>query len=233
MTKHIMLPEKENFIRLRDCDFNNIKEYDNDAVKIDLFNKQLKNSKLPGTLKKILNPILVLFYYDNTRKNILTEFFESNSVENLESGEEEDSIFSGEDDMKFNFGFVNLDLEKEILKTFQKMTGLNPFSWAKIEEDYEGYPFIIFYYNSLPQFIYEGTVDSTTIKLEFKNWRKELIEMENKDLEEVKNKEIKREGYFVALENDKPFKGIVKGKTYWVIVSENTSGIYDYIMKPV
>lgn len=242
MTNHIMLPEKENFLRLKNCDFNTILD-ENNNFSYD-FSSQLGNSKLPCTLKKISNPILILFYYDNTRKGILTEFFESSFAENLEEGKEEDKLFLQENDTRFNFGFVNLDLEDKILKAFQEMNGLNPFSWAKIEGieettgnstqiTYEKYPFIIFYYNSLPQFMYEGIVSSETIKSEFLNWRKEIIEMDNREIREIKEKKIKRDGYFKALEDNKPFQGIQKGKIYWLSVTENTEGIYDYEIKPV
>lgn len=231
MTEYTMLPEKENFKRLQDCDFNTIVEYETNKT------KDLKNSTLPCTLKDNINPMLVLFYYETTDSKILTEFFESSNDGNLEPGNKDDSIFEGED-TEFKFGFVNLDSEAEILKTFQVLNGLNPFSWAKIEIDpvtktFETYPFIIFYYNTLPQFLYEGLVDSRTIKSEFKNWRKELIEVENKEMIEIKSKELTKEGYFTALQDDKPIKGVVKGMTYWVSVTEDRFGTLDYIITPI
>ena len=226
-----MLPQKENFKRLQDCDFNTIVEYETNKT------KDLKNSTLPCTLKNNINPMLVLFYYETTDSKILTEFFESSNGGNLEQGSKVDSIFEGED-TEFKFGFVNLDSEPEILKSFQILNGLNPFSWAKIELDpvtktFETYPFIIFYYNTLPQFLYEGLVDSRTIKSEFKNWRKELIEVENKEIIEIKEKELTKEGYFTALQDDKPIKGVVKGMTYWVSVTEDRFGTLDYIITPI
>ena len=231
MTEYTMLPETENFLRLEDCNFNTIEEYETKKT------KDLKNSTIPGTLKNNINPLLVLFYYENTDSKILTEFFESSNGENLETGKKDDSIFEGED-IDFKFGFVNLDSEPEILKTFQVMNGLNPFSWAKIEFDpisrtFEKYPFIIFYYNTLPQFMYEGAVDSQTIKLEFKNWRKELIEIENKEMIKIKERELTKEGYFTALQDDKPIMGIVKGTTYWISVTEDPFGTYDYTITPI
>ena len=231
MTEYTMLPEKENFIRFQDCDFNTMDEYMQNKT------KDLKKSTLPGTLKNDTNPILILFYYENTKSKILTEFFESSNGKSLEPGSKTDTIFEGED-TDFKFGFVNLDSESKILETFQELNGLNPFSWAKIEPDpvtktFEKYPFIIFYYNTLPQFMYEGAVDSQTIKTEFKNWRTELIEVENKEIIEIKKRELTKEGYFIALEDDKPVKGIVKGTTYWLSVTENSFGTFDYIAKPI
>ena len=231
MTEYTMLPEKENFIRLQDCDFNTIVEYETNKT------KDLKNSTLPCTLKNVINPMLILFYYESTDSKILTEFFESSNSEELEPGSKDDSIFEG-DDTEFKFGFVNLDSEPEILKTFQVLNGLNPFSWAKIEIDpvtktFETYPFIIFYYNTLPQFLYEGLVDSETIKLEFKNWRKELVELENKESVETKERDLSREGYFIALQDDKPVKGVVKGNTYWISVIEDNFGTFKYDIKGI
>jgi len=231
---YLMLPERENFIRLKDCDFNSTIDY-----KDMIDDEELKNSKIPGTLTDYHNPMLVLFYYNDTRENILTEFYESSYGEDLEPGDETDFIFKEPDDedvnnLKFKFAYVNLDMETDILETFKEMTGLNPFSWCKIESDnntppnYQKYPFIIFYYNTLPQFMYEGTINSETIKLEFKNWRKELIKIENDELQKLKKINLTKEGYFTALENDKPIPGLVKGRTYWVEVSEDSMGIFNY-----
>ena len=235
--EYLMLPEKDNFIRLRDCDFNKLTDY-----KDMIDERELKKSRIPGTLTGFSNPILILFYYNNSRENILTEFFESSNGEDFEPGDKADSIFEKEEDneeLEFKFGYVNLDMEKEVLETFREMTGLNPFSWCKIESDssnpprYGEYPFIIFYYNTLPQFMYEGVIDSETIKLEFRNWRKELIELENKDIEDLKKIDLSKEGYFTALADNKPIKGLVKGKSYWIEVTEDSTGLFNYLIRPV
>ena len=55
------------------------------------------------------------------------------SKEELEQGNQEDQIFKNFDNT-FKFGYVNLDLEKEVEKNFQYMEAANPFTWAKIEE---------------------------------------------------------------------------------------------------
>ena len=241
MEECIILPEKENFLRLRDCDFNFFLP---NEVNRPNFSKRFfesEKSKIPGTLKKINNPILVLFYYNDTEekdRRILTEFYEASyETSNYEKGSIEDSLIGKSEDMDFKFGFVNLDLDKKVLKTFQTMNGLNPFYWARIEQDKDTdeffkSPFIIFYYHSLPQFMYEGTVDSNTIKREFKNWRKELVELENKELKGARKKEITREGYFTALEDDQPQVGMKKGKTYYITLEE-IAGKYNYTVKEV
>ena len=81
--------------------------------------------------------------------------------------------------------------------------------------------------------MYEGLVDSESIKLEFKNWRSELIEIENKEMTDIKSKILTKEGYFTALEDDKPFPNIMKGKTYWITVTKDSSGLLDYTIKPI
>jgi len=87
MTEYTMLPEKDNFKRLVDCDFNTITEYETDSK------KTLKKSLLPCTLKHISNPILILFYYEDTERKILTQFFESSYGKNLEEVNQDDLIY--------------------------------------------------------------------------------------------------------------------------------------------
>ena len=50
---------------------------------------------------------------------------------------------------------------------------------------------------------------------------------------EIKSKELTKEGYFTALQDDKPIKGVVKGMTYWVSVTEDRFGTLDYIITPI
>ena len=57
----VLLPEKDNFLRLKGCDFNLI----NDT--------NLEKTKIASTLKKNYNPILILFYYNDTPEKILSE----------------------------------------------------------------------------------------------------------------------------------------------------------------
>ena len=102
MTSYVLLPEKDNFLRLRECDFNN----PNPGYQIE----DSKNSKIPITLRNITNPILILFYYNDTDQRILEEFYLS-SKEELEEGNQEDQIFNNFDNT-FKFGYVNLDIEK-------------------------------------------------------------------------------------------------------------------------
>ena len=216
MSKYKILPEKENFLKLRECDFNVLPEKKEELENPEKYLKEFTEmSRIPGTLKKVTNPILILFYYNNTDEKILTEFYESSYSKDYQKGEKNDKIFD-EKDLDFKFGFVNLDLEKNIEETFREMIPTNPFAWAKIEELNAGAfskePFILFYYQSLPQLNYEGIVDSEVIKEDFKNWRKELMEVENKET----RKEINLQGYYVALKDNFPFNGIVEGKTYWI-----------------
>ena len=210
MTSYVLLPEKDNFLRLKDCDFNNY-----------LYNfNESKKSKIPITLRNITNPILILFYYNDTDQRILEEFYLS-SKEELEEGNQEDQIFNNFDNT-FKFGYVNLDLEKRIEENFRTIENANPFTWAKIEqfqdstgaEKFSKEPFMLFYYQTLPQFNYEGVVDSVAIKKEFKKWRKDLFEIENKEIK----KEISQDGYYTAIKDNFPVDGVKAGKTYWINV---------------
>ena len=102
---YALLPEKDNFLRLRDCDFNN-KSYNINEI---------DNSKIPITLKNITNPILILFYYNDTEQRILTEFYLS-SKEELEEGNQEDQIFKNFDNKwrKDLIEIENKGIKKEI-----------------------------------------------------------------------------------------------------------------------
>ena len=192
----------------------------------------MEKSKIPGTLKKKLNPMLVLFYYNDTDPVILSEFHQASTISKLEPGKSEDFLFDSHQDLDFKFAYVNLDIEKEIEKTFQTFNGLNPFVWARIEKDdfgdYEKIPFIIFYYQSIPQFLYEGVVQAEVIKKQLENWRKDAIEIQQKDT--LKKAYNSKESYYVALEDNVPQIGIVKGKTYKVTILEK-DGKISYIMK--
>ena len=80
MEECIILPEKENFLRLRDCDFNFFLPNEANEPNFSKRFFESEKSKIPGTLKKINNPILVLFYYNDTEekdRHIFTEFYEA------------------------------------------------------------------------------------------------------------------------------------------------------------
>lgn len=194
----------------------------------------MEKSKIPGTLKKKLNPMLVLFYYNDTDPIILSEFHQASKISKLEPGKSEDFLFDSHMELDFKFAYVNLDLEKEIEKTFQSFNGLNPFVWARIEKDstgeYEKNPFIIFYYQSIPQFLYEGIVQAEVIKEQLQNWRKEAIQIQEEDAK--KNVYNSKESYYVALEDNYPKPGIIKGKTY-KITTLDKEGKFSYVIKEI
>lgn len=219
--KFKILPEKDNFIRLRNCDFNILPERNNERTNPSNYLKDFTElSRIPCTLKKITNPILILFYYNETHEKILTEFYESSYGKDLQGGDEKDKLFENKD-REFKFGFVNLDLEKGIEETFKSMDSKNPFAWADTRNSKEA--FILFYYQSLPQINYEGIVDSNTIKEEFKNWRKELMELEVKE----QDNKIPKDGYYKAMQDGYPDPEIKKGKVYWISVTK-TGSDYNY-----
>ena len=177
MNNFKFLAEKENLKRLSSCDFNLNSKLDDECGKVSL------------SLKELKNPLLILFYYNQTDTDYLTTFYQATEEKNLEKGE---------DGSPFLFGYVNLDYEKEILKKFKELKGFHPFSWLKIPQKIK-YPFIIFYYENLPQFIYEGVLSTSNIKKEFSQWLTELKEEQkiNKDKEN-----FFQEGYYYSLENN-------------------------------
>ena len=202
------------------CDFNNNEE------------KNTYGTNIPGSLVKIKkNPILIIFYYNNTSEKILTDFYLSSLDKDLERGSSEDSFFNSirAGDNDFLFGFVNLDLEKEVREIFRNIDDGNPFSWTKIEKNevsgvYSREPFIIFYYQTMPQIMYEGVVSSDAIKKEFKTWRTKLKEIENKEIQKTRTKVVFQEGYYMCLNDNIPYVRMRKGKYYYVTENLDKGG---------
>ena len=160
------LPSDDKILRLETCDFYSFGEINNDKI-----------FQLQCCLKKILNPILILFYYNTTPKHILTEFFKSSRNSELKEGEEKDNYRNIEirkKDLKFKFGSINLDYEQDLLATFENIETGNPFKWLQIVPG-EKYAFMVFYYQGLPQYLYEGRIKSENLIGEFKNWYNTLM----------------------------------------------------------
>jgi len=185
------LPSDDKLMRLETCDFYSFGEVNNDKI-----------FQLQCCLKKILNPILILFYHNSTPEHILIEFFKSSRNLELKEGEEKDNyrnIDLKKEDLKFKFGSINLDYERDLLATFENIETGNPFKWLQIVPG-DKYPFIIFYYQGLPQYIYEGRMKSENLVSEFKNWYKTLMV----DKDESKEKKLDQEnGIYLAITDGK------------------------------
>ena len=135
-------------------------------------------------------------------------------------------------DIPINFKMINLDLEKNLYKTFQNLKLTNPFNWMKIKDNKKD-PFVVFYLQGFPQEFYREEVTYQKIKNRYmvttdNNWYKkyydadgskykEYYEQIRKDKTRIIDDMNLKDNYFLALEDDKPVAGIKKGKYYKII----------------
>ena len=157
---YLLRPNPEKLIRFSECDFN------------ILGDSKLKKegSNIPLSLKEKAEAYLILFYYNSTETEFLRTWETISSTEL--------KPFPGNNDDLIKYGFVNLDLEKNLLKTFNTLPISNPFRWAKrnkLNRDY----FILFYYKTFPQYYYKGYINSYLINNEFEGWRTKLENAED------------------------------------------------------
>ena len=190
-TNFRFLPSDDKLLKLGTCDFH-LTEGDGSKYQIQC------------GLKDIFNPILILFYYNNTPDNILSDFYEaSRTDEKLEEGKIKDSMTNKrlkEEDLVFKFGAINLNYETDLKDNFTtpNIKLGNPFKWMEIVPG-ENYPFLAFYYQGIPQSIYEGVVKSDLIINEFKNWYSNLEEQEQDERENLYKKF--KDGTYSAVHN--------------------------------
>ena len=180
------LPSDGKILRLETCDFYLEGERNDSNV-----------YQVQCGLKKISNPILILFHYNDTDQKILTQFFQASREENLDKGKVEDNYRDKElteKDLEFRFGSVNLDYETSLFESFRNIEIGNPFKWLQIVRD-KKYPFMVFYYQTLPQYMYEGRVTSQMITSEFRKWYQELME----DEEENRERKDFQDGIYMAV----------------------------------
>ena len=180
------LPSDGKILRLETCDFYLEGERNDSNV-----------YQVQCGLKKISNPILILFHYNDTDQKILTQFFQASREENLDKGKAEDNYRDKElteKDLEFRFGSVNLDYETSLFESFRNIEIGNPFKWLQIVRD-KKYPFMVFYYQTLPQYMYEGRVTSQMITSEFRKWYQELME----DEEENRERKDFQDGIYMAV----------------------------------
>ena len=161
INQHFLLNEiPDKLLRLKECDINLVKD------------EKLKKegSNIPLSLKKISQPYLILFYYNNTNEFILKRWTQiaENKIDIPGYKDQEDKI---------KLGFVNLDYEKKILESFEKVPRSNPFYWSKLKQDNEF--FVLFYYKTFPQYYYNGYINSFLIEQEFENWKDKLRNSED------------------------------------------------------
>lgn len=163
--KFSFLKENKNFKRYRECDFfldSSIKSRNKKIVK--------KNSDIPISLKydsleETSKPTIILFYFNNTPKEIKEDWEKVPST--FRTGKDwktkksidykNKKFIKKQEDVSFNFGFVNLDYEQKLYETFKKIDKFNPFHWAKIRSN-EKEHFILFYNKLYPQNFMKGEI---------------------------------------------------------------------------
>ena len=159
------------------------------------------------------------------------------------SNEENRGIGSNEEkEININAGFVNLDYEKDIYNYFVNIPYSNPFRWATINPEDKNY-FIIFYYNSYPQYYYKGFINRFLISEEFKDWSKKLNDSEDEKgtkFKKIGNKYIGDDSYYrvkikrpLLDKNDEIFE-INKGDIYKIITdNQDNYQLIDFESKKV
>jgi len=193
----------ERFIRLSGLDFN-LQEDDG----VD--RKKTENSKIPLTLKENQEPLLTLFYYNDTNRDFL-DIWRTVGVSGITNSL--DKIVDGIP-VQFRLGAVNLDWDKKLRMDFSNINIYNPFSWCKIQEN-DRDPFIIFYYKGLPQYYYTGDIFSREIIRILGNW-----DSSKATEAQLRSTRFKKLGYNFAPKPEEYI--VVSDKTYY----DNTGNSY-------
>lgn len=209
---YTFLPDDEKLLRLQECDF---------FLK-DSWEEQKK--ELAGTLKDINNPILILFYYNDTEKDVFSDWFYASRSEKYQMGLKKDFVnVKGieDEDLEFKFGAVNLDYEKKLDEAFARISKNSPFYWMKTNSEYY-YPFILFYYKTIPHMSYEGVLNSYVITHEFSNWREDFTDIDDTRTKKALREDliITKDKYYEAVKDDLFFGiNLEKGKMYKITIN--------------
>ena len=229
---------RDNDTIFRACDFHLEKEEEG---------KDFFSTSIPSTLKeentisgeeKFL-PLLILFYFNN-HQEILEEWEklgpespkEDKDLVRIDNEVDEETDIYQLKLKKIRFRSINLDYEKKLYHCFKNLTISNPFHWSKITGKRKNY-FILFYLNTFPVEFYSGSIDIKKIEERYYKDGKDnyfsrflvtTTDIGRNYIEKKKEEKFKvfdslnlKDKYFKALENDKPFPGIEKGKYYKII----------------
>tara|TARA_R110001592_G_scaffold18816_12_gene77728 strand:- start:10303 stop:11034 length:732 start_codon:yes stop_codon:yes gene_type:complete len=226
-----IFPRRKDTI-FRSCDFHLVNEK---------VNKNVSSSSIPITLRETdenkSDPYLILFYF-NKHKDILREWENLGSNFPLTEIDISISLLNPIQKLKkINFKAINLEYEKDLYNTFRNLQISNPFYWSKILRDNKNH-FTIFYLNTFPVEFYSSIIDQRAIEERYykdslENYYARYINHRNNlgfnYIEEKKKVKFKsfdslrlKGRYFKALEDDRPFPGVKKGKIYKVV--EKTPG---------
>ena len=221
-----IFPDRKGTI-FRSCDFHLVNEN---------HNKDVTSSSIPVTLKELEDskgePYLIFFYF-NKHKPLLQEWIKLGvEFPMIEINLDPSLVTSTRPLKKIKFKSVNLDYEKDLYHTFENLTISNPFHWAKIRNNNKRY-FTIFYLNTFPVEFYDSEINIREIQERYykdrlDNYYARYINSKNMlgfdYIEKKKNEKFKafdslrlKGKYFKALEDNRPFPGIKKGKFYKVI----------------
>ena len=219
---------------LRSCDFHLVNEKSED-------NKNVSSSCIPITLRETdenkSEPYLIFFYF-NKQRVILQEWEKlGDSFPVTEIDISSTLLGSPQKLKKIKFRCVNFEYEKDLYNTFRNLKISNPFYWSKILRDNKNH-FTIFYLNTFPVEFYSSIIDQRAIEERYykdslENYYARYINHRNNlgfnYIQEKKKEKFKvfdslrlKGRYFKALEDDRPFPGVNKGKLYKVV--EKTPG---------
>ena len=225
-------------MNLTSCDFN-LDNNKGDSIFL--------SSSVPSSLKNetYSNPHLILFYY-NDNDTILNSW--CSSIKKMISDPELYKLNSEDLPDKYKkrfkrieFKTINLDLERNVYETFRNLKFSNPFHWAKIIEEKEKLPFILFYIETFPVEYFSITDLESDFVQKFKNrylksntnniyesyYVKKDIEKEVEKKRDEKSKvfETMNKNYFKAMKDSDDGK-IKKGKYYRIVEVHNQKDKY-------
>lgn len=226
---------KDNDSIYSGCDFHLGIEKENRFISTGISTTLKEENFITDNVKYL--PCLILFYF-NRHQKILEEW------EKLETSfpkEDKDEIILDSTVLgdplnpvldklkKINIRCVNLDYENQLYLCFKNLKISNPFYWSKIKGNEKNY-FILFYINTFPVEFYTGPIDENKIKETYykdgkDNYFSKFLVTETdlgKNFLEKKREEkfkvfdsLKLKGrYFKALEDNRPYNGIKKGRYY-------------------
>lgn len=235
--EYIFPDNKDKDFILNGCDFHLEPEKNNNFI-TSCIPSTLKQESIIFSDKKYL-PYLILFYF-NHHKEVLEKwqalgksFPENNGIITLDNSVTGPLLIPGQNQLQqINIRCVNLDYEKKLYSCFKNLNISNPFYWAKIRGEEKNY-FILFYYNTFPAEFYYGPIDKTKIKEKYykdgtDNYYSRFLvsttPIGRQYLEKKKEEKFKvfdslrlKGKYFKALEDNKPYDGIIKGKYYEIV----------------
>lgn len=164
LERHIFLQENSRLRKFNECEFNLHDDSKKDKITISL------------SLKKVKEPYIILFYYNDTNRRILKKWEDLSVSTEIEKDPNTERL---------RFGFLNLDFEGEVFENFKSMSVYSPYHWMKIKDDNDRY-FVVFYYEKYPQYYYSGPFNPTSMIVEFSDWENKISQKQIERSEKIK-----------------------------------------------